>query len=67
MQFDLFTFIAQIINFIILVAVLWKILFKRIIKAMDEREANIRSDIEVAEEKKREAQVEYETYREKQQ
>lgn len=45
MEIDLFTLIAQIINFSILVFLLNKFLFKRIIKAMDERQAKIAGDL----------------------
>ncbi len=38
MELDLFTFSAQVINFIILVALLNRFLFKPVIKAVDERE-----------------------------
>jgi len=55
MEFDLFTFAAQVINFIILVALLNKFLFGAIKKTMDEREAKINSEIEAAEENRREA------------
>ncbi len=51
MQIDLFTFIAQIINFSILIFLLNIFLFKRIAKAMDERQAKIAKDIAGAEAK----------------
>jgi len=56
MQIDLFTFIAQIINFSILIFLLNKFLFKRIIKAMDERQAKISKDISEAEAKNADAE-----------
>lgn len=45
MQIDLFTFIAQIINFIILAVLLKYLLYGRIIKAMDSREESIANRI----------------------
>jgi len=41
MLLDSFTIIAQIINFLILVYLLKRFLFNRIIKIMDEREKQI--------------------------
>lgn len=41
MLLDSFTIIAQIINFLILVYLLKRFLFSRIIKIMDEREKQI--------------------------
>jgi F-type H+-transporting ATPase subunit b len=55
MQLDLFTFIAQIINFIILIALLNKFLFKPIITAVDEREKRISEQTAEAEKKLKEA------------
>ncbi|MBN2553364.1 MAG: F0F1 ATP synthase subunit delta [Spirochaetales bacterium] len=63
MEFDLFTFIAQIVNFLILVALLRIFLYKRVIRAMDEREARIASRLQSAEDKYREAEGEAESYR----
>ncbi|PKL92633.1 MAG: hypothetical protein CVV21_02425 [Candidatus Goldiibacteriota bacterium HGW-Goldbacteria-1] len=48
MHFDLFTFIAQLINFALLVFLLNKFLFGRIKAAMDEREKKIAGDLEKA-------------------
>jgi F-type H+-transporting ATPase subunit b len=67
MQIDWFTLIAQIINFLILVVLLKRFLYKPIIRAMDEREANIASRMKEAEEKIAGAQQEVESYRQKQQ
>lgn len=64
-QIDLFTLIAQIINFIVLILLLRVFLYKRIIKAMDEREKRIASRLEEVEMKKRDAEKEAESYREK--
>jgi F-type H+-transporting ATPase subunit b len=55
MEIDLFTFIAQLVNFIILVLLLNKFLFKRIKSAMDAREAAINQSLMLAEEKREEA------------
>jgi F-type H+-transporting ATPase subunit b len=63
MEFDLFTFIAQIVNFLILVALLRIFLYKRVIRAMDEREAKIASRLQSAEDKEQAAERETETYR----
>ncbi|MBN2755177.1 MAG: hypothetical protein JXR81_10015 [Candidatus Goldbacteria bacterium] len=48
MEFDLFTFIAQVINFTVLIALLNKFLFGRVKAAMDERERKIADDLEKA-------------------
>ena len=61
MEIDLFTFVAQVINFVILTALLNKFLFKAIKKTMDEREAKINGDIEAAEKSRREAALLAET------
>jgi len=49
-KIDLFTFISQIINFIIFVILLYFFLFKKIIRAIDNREATLRAEFEKAEE-----------------
>jgi F-type H+-transporting ATPase subunit b len=64
---DWFTVVAQIINFLILVALLRYFLYSRIVKAMDEREHKIASRLEDAEAKKQEAEREVESLHEKQQ
>jgi F-type H+-transporting ATPase subunit b len=51
MEFDLFTFSAQIVNFIVLVVLLRIFLYKRIIDAMDKREKKIASRLQEAEER----------------
>ncbi|MBD3419300.1 MAG: hypothetical protein GF398_04195 [Chitinivibrionales bacterium] len=56
MNIDPITIIAQIINFLVLVVVLYFVLFKRIAKAMDTREEKIRSRIERADKKEQTAQ-----------
>jgi F-type H+-transporting ATPase subunit b len=65
MQLDWFTLFAQIINFLILVALLKHFLYGRIIEVMDEREQRITSRLTQAEEKRKQAEEEAETYRNK--
>ncbi len=65
MNLDLFTIIAQIINFIILILLLRHFLYKRIIEVMDRRAKKIRSEIEEAEEKRRKAEQAEKEYLEK--
>ena len=67
MLIDWFTIIAQIVNFLILVALLKHFLYGRVIKAMDERERKIASRLEDAEKKQEEAENEANSYREKNQ
>lgn len=55
MQIDWFTFIAQIVNFLILIGLLRYFLYKPVIKAMDKREQTITSELEEARLKKVEA------------
>lgn len=57
MEFDLFTFIAQVVNFLILVFLLYKFLFGKVKAAMDERERRISQTIEEADKKKAEAET----------
>jgi F-type H+-transporting ATPase subunit b len=58
-----FTVLAQIVNFLILVVLLKFLLYDRIIKAMDEREAKIRSRLNEAKAKAKEAEQEADTFR----
>ncbi len=62
MLINWFTVVAQIVNFLILVALLKIFLYDRIIAAMDRREERIRSRLETAEEKRAEAERERRTY-----
>jgi len=62
---DWFTVTAQIVNFIVLVVLLKYLLYDRIIKAMDRRQAEIRSRLEEAESKRDEAEEEAGSYRRK--
>jgi F-type H+-transporting ATPase subunit b len=61
---DWFTVAAQIVNFLILMALLKIFLYDRIIRAMDEREENIRSRLQEAQEKRDSAEEEARSYRE---
>lgn len=67
MLIDWFTVAAQIVNFLILVALLKYFLYGRIIKVMDEREQKIASRLEAADQQKLEAEEEAVWYRQKQQ
>lgn len=60
------TVAAQIVNFLILVWLLKKLLYDRIIKAMDAREAKIASRLTDAAEQKKQAEAEAESLRHKQ-
>jgi len=65
MKIDLFTFIAQIINFIILVVLLYFFLYKKIIEAIDHKEKMIREEFEKAKGERKVAEEErskYETH-----
>ena len=48
MQIDWFTFVAQIINFLILLALLKRFLYGPILKAIEDREAAIASQFDQA-------------------
>lgn len=56
MEIDWFTFVAQVVNFLILIALLQRFLYKPVIKAMDEREQKVASELEEARRKKVEAE-----------
>jgi len=62
MQVNWFTFIAQIVNFLILVALLKHFLYGRIIRAMDKRERTIASTIEGASAEREKAKEEFQKY-----
>lgn len=66
MLIDVFTTIAQIINFLILVFLLKKFLYKPIVKAMEQREQRITLRLEEADNKLKLAEQEAEIYQEKQ-
>ncbi|MBD3346654.1 MAG: hypothetical protein GF401_16485 [Chitinivibrionales bacterium] len=64
MEIDIVTIVAQIINFLILAAVLYFVLFRRIVKAMKTREEKINQQIDESRRKNQEAEKlkqEYET------
>ncbi|GAI65332.1 unnamed protein product [marine sediment metagenome] len=63
MLIDSFTVIAQIINFLILIYLLKRFLFNRIIKIMDDRENQITGQMQDAEAAKEAAQKELEEQR----
>jgi F-type H+-transporting ATPase subunit b len=59
---DWFTVIAQIVNFLVLVYLLKRFLYKPIIKAMDGRERRIAGRLEEADKREKEARQELEQY-----
>lgn len=65
MLIDWFTVIAQIVNFLILLALLKVFLFDRVTSAMDKRAQNIQEKFDAAEESKQNAQEAEASYREK--
>lgn len=62
MQINWFTVLAQVINFLILVWLLKRYLYKPILKAIDEREARITSQLNDADAKKAEAKKEQDEF-----
>ena len=65
MLFDWFTFFAQLVNFLILVWLLKRYLFKPILSAIDEREKLIASHLHEAEISKSAAKKEYDDFNKK--
>jgi F-type H+-transporting ATPase subunit b len=65
MQVDWFTVVAQIVNFLVLVGLLHRFLYKPIIRAMDAREERIAERLREAEEREQEADQEARAHREK--
>ena len=65
MQIDYFTTAAQVVNFALLVFLLKHFLYGPLLKLMDEREMKIISRQKAAEDAKREAQAEAQSYRKK--
>jgi F-type H+-transporting ATPase subunit b len=65
MNIDWFTFAAQIVNFLILVALLRWLLYGRIVRAMKSREEKIAEQFREADRKRMEAEQEVEEYEEK--
>jgi F-type H+-transporting ATPase subunit b len=67
MSIDWFTFFAQIINFLVLIFVLQRWLYKPITKAMQQRQDTIRDNLDSASQQQEKAQEEVERYQAKQQ
>ncbi|MBD3332082.1 hypothetical protein GF356_04475 [candidate division GN15 bacterium] len=66
MQIDWFTFAAQIVNFLVLLAILKRLLYDRIVAAMDRREQEIAGRLEEAERQQQEATEQKERYHDRQ-
>ena len=64
MQIDTFTFIAQIVNFLILVVLLKQFLYGPIVRMMEQREEGIRGEIETAQRRSEEAETARQAYEE---
>ncbi|MFW5747674.1 MAG: hypothetical protein ACOCX6_02635, partial [bacterium] len=64
-QFDLFTFVATIVNFLILVALLRIFLYKRVVKAVEDRRAKIENRWNEAETAREDAERSRQEYRAK--
>lgn len=65
MDIDWFTFVAQVINFLILVWLLWWLLYGPIVNAMQQREQGIASRLEAADAARIQAEQEKESYLQK--
>ncbi|HEY4789048.1 MAG TPA: hypothetical protein VIH57_23530, partial [Bacteroidales bacterium] len=65
MLIDWFTVAAQLINFLVLVWLLKRFLYKPVLKAIDEREKRIVMQLQEAENKKAEADREREEFQRK--
>jgi F-type H+-transporting ATPase subunit b len=65
LQIDYFTTAAQVVNFALLVFLLKHFLYRPLLKLMDEREMKLISRQKAAEDAKREAQAEAQSYRKK--
>ena len=66
MQIDWFTLVAQIVNFLILLYLLKRFLYRPIVGMMDNREQAIRARLQEAEEKRSEAEQQARHYRRQQ-
>lgn len=64
-EIDLFTLGAQIVNFLVLLVLLKYFLYGPVIKIMEEREARIDSQLKEADEKRKDAEREAESYLQK--
>jgi F-type H+-transporting ATPase subunit b len=62
-QIDYFTIVAQIINFLVLIFLLRHFLYRPVVKSMDEREQQMISRLKDAEQKRKEAETEADSYR----
>jgi len=62
MQINWFTVIAQILNFLVLVWLMKRYLYKPILNAIDERENKIKSQLEDAKKQKAEAKAEHDEF-----
>lgn len=67
MLFDWFTFIAQIINFVILVYLLWRFLYKPITQTMGKRQRELADRWQKAQAEQEEAQAAAQSYRQRKQ
>lgn len=65
MNIDWFTFVAQIVNFLVLVALLRWVLYGRIVRSMKQREDRIAGQLREADQKRAEAEAQAERYEEK--
>ncbi len=65
MNIDLFTLVAQIVNFLILLVALKLLLYGRIVRVMDEREERIAARLNEAEQREQQAEGEKASYQEK--
>lgn len=65
MQIDVFTLVAEIFNFLLLVFLLQRFLYRPIIRVMDEREQSTVNRLKEAEQKREEAAREKQTYQDK--
>lgn len=65
MLIDWFTVAAQAVNFLILMWLLKRFLYKPVLKAIDDREARIADTVQKAEEQNKAAETEYATFQKK--
>ena len=63
MLFDWFTFIAQVVNFLILIYLLWRFLYKPITQTMDKRQKQLETRWQEAQQQREEAKAEADSYR----
>ena len=63
MSNTLFTFIAQVVNFLILAVALWLLLFKRVRSAMEKRQESLQEKWDRADQEREESEKEAEAYR----